>query len=108
MHRPKLVKSNSVPAGIGQVFTTGAVAKLLGVAPRTVSKWFDRGLLAGYRLPGSRDRRVTREALEQFARQHHIPLRELLIPQSTVHSPSYNVPFPHEVPPCFWKKSPPP
>ena len=40
------------------VLTTGEVAKLCNVAPRTVSKWFDSGSLKGYRIPGSRDRRM--------------------------------------------------
>ena len=40
-----------------KVFTTGQVAKICKVAPRTVSKWFDTGRLRGYRIPGSQDRR---------------------------------------------------
>ena len=39
-----------------KVFTTGQVAKICKVAPRTVSKWFDSGRLRGYRIPGSQDR----------------------------------------------------
>jgi hypothetical protein len=34
------------------VLTTGDVAKICNVAPRTVSKWFDSGQLKGYRIPG--------------------------------------------------------
>jgi len=34
------------------VLTTGDVAKICHVAPRTVSKWFDNGQLRGYRIPG--------------------------------------------------------
>ena len=37
-----------------KVFTTGQVAKICKVAPRTVSKWFDSGRLRGYRIPGAR------------------------------------------------------
>ena len=40
------------------VLTTGDVAKICNVAPRTVSKWFDSGQLKGYRIPGSKDRRI--------------------------------------------------
>ena len=40
------------------VLTTGEVAKICNVAPRTVSKWFDTGALTGYRIPGSKDRRI--------------------------------------------------
>jgi excisionase family DNA binding protein len=45
-----------------KVFTTGQVAKICKVAPRTVSKWFDSGRLKGYRIPGSQDRRIPRES----------------------------------------------
>ena len=40
------------------VLTTGEVAKICKVAPRTVTKWFDSGQLRGYRIPGSKDRRI--------------------------------------------------
>ena len=56
------------------VLTTGEVAEICNVAARTVSKWIDCGRLEGYRIPGSRDRRVTREALENFMRTHGLPL----------------------------------
>ena len=52
----------------GARFTTGEAAGILGVAPRTVSKWFDAGLIKGYHLPGSSDRRIPRECLIAFAR----------------------------------------
>jgi len=57
-----------------KVFTTGQVAKLCKVAPRTVSKWFDAGRLKGYRIPGSQDRRIPREYLIKFLKEHGMPL----------------------------------
>ena len=59
------------------VLTTGDVAKLCSVAPRTVSKWFDSGKLRGYRIPGSKDRRIPVEQLVRFMRSHNIPLNGL-------------------------------
>jgi len=56
------------------VFTTGQVARICHVAPRTVSKWFDSGKLRGYRIPGSRDRRIPLENLLAFMRAHGMPL----------------------------------
>jgi len=56
------------------VLTTGEVAKICNVAPRTVSKWFDSGQLKGYRIPGSKDRRIPISALIRFMKQHHIPM----------------------------------
>ena len=55
-----------------KVFTTGQVAKICKVAPRTVSKWFDSGRLRGYRIPGSQDRRIPREHLIKFLKEHGI------------------------------------
>jgi excisionase family DNA binding protein len=57
-----------------EVLTTGEVAKICNVAPRTVSKWFDTGSLKGYRIPGSRDRRIPSAELIKFMRAHGIPL----------------------------------
>jgi len=59
------------------VLTTGEVAKICSVAPRTVSKWFDAGHLRGYRIPGSKDRRIPVDQLIRFMRAHGIPLNGL-------------------------------
>lgn len=56
------------------VLTTGEVAKICNVAPRTVSKWFDSGQLKGYRIPGSKDRRIPVTELYRFMKSHHIPM----------------------------------
>ena len=59
------------------VLTTGDVARICNVAPRTVSKWFDSGQLRGYRIPGSKDRRIPIDQLIRFMRAHEIPLNGL-------------------------------
>lgn len=59
------------------VLTTGEVAKICNVAPRTVSKWFDTGKLRGYRIPGSKDRRIPLPQLIRFMQAHGIPLNGL-------------------------------
>lgn len=56
------------------VLTTGEVAKICNVAPRTVSKWFDSGQIKGYRIPGSKDRRIPVASLIQFMKDHGIPM----------------------------------
>ncbi|GAB4108673.1 MAG: response regulator [Phycisphaeraceae bacterium] len=56
------------------ILTTGEVAKICNVAPRTVSKWFDSGQLRGYRIPGSKDRRIPLNALIKFMKAHNIPM----------------------------------
>lgn len=60
-----------------KVLTTGEVARICNVAPRTVSKWFDSGQLRGYRIPGSKDRRIPVDQLVRFMRAYGIPLNGL-------------------------------
>jgi len=60
-----------------EVLTTGQVARICHVAPRTVSKWFDSGKLRGYRIPGSRDRRIPKAQLRAFMEAYEMPLGEL-------------------------------
>jgi excisionase family DNA binding protein len=60
------------------VLTTGEVAKICNVAPRTVSKWFDSGALHGYRIPGSKDRRIPLNQLIRFMKLHNMPLNGLM------------------------------
>jgi excisionase family DNA binding protein len=59
------------------VLTTGDVAKICNVAPRTVSKWFDNGQLKGYRIPGSKDRRIPVSELLRFMKMHNMPTAAL-------------------------------
>lgn len=59
------------------VLTTGDVAKICNVAPRTVSKWFDSGQLKGYRIPGSKDRRIPVSELVRFMKVHNMPTAAL-------------------------------
>lgn len=61
------------------VLTTGDVAKICHVAPRTVSKWFDNGQLKGYRIPGSKDRRIPVSELIRFMKVHNMPTEELSV-----------------------------
>ena len=60
------------------VLTTGEVAKICNVASRTVSKWFDSGQLEGYRIPGSKDRRIPVANLLTFMKAHNIPMDGLM------------------------------
>jgi len=55
------------------VLTTGDVARICNVAPRTVSKWFDTGQLRGYRIPGSKDRRIPLSELIRFMKANNMP-----------------------------------
>jgi excisionase family DNA binding protein len=59
------------------VFTTGEVADICKLSQQTIIRCFDSGRLRGYRVPGSRFRRIPRDALIQFMKEHNIPLDQL-------------------------------
>jgi excisionase family DNA binding protein len=59
---------------MNKVFTTGQVARICKVSPRTVTVWFDSGKLRGYRIPGSQNRRIPRDMLIRFLKEHGMPL----------------------------------
>jgi excisionase family DNA binding protein len=75
---------NTTTAKVKDVLTTGEVAKICSVAPRTVSKWFDSGALHGYRIPGSKDRRIPLNQLIRFMKHHGMPLNGLMTGSSRI------------------------
>ena len=65
------------PSACRTVLTTGQVARICHVAARTVTKWFDTGKLRGYRIPGSRDRRIPMDQLIAFMKANDMPMDAL-------------------------------
>src|SRR5438105_10233465 len=59
------------------VFTTGEAADVCKVSQQTIIRCFDSGRLKGFRVPGSRFRRIPREALIAFMRDNNIPIDAL-------------------------------
>jgi excisionase family DNA binding protein len=55
------------------VFTTGEAAKVCKVSQQTIIRCFDSGQLKGFRVPGSRFRRIPREQLFSFMKDNGIP-----------------------------------
>ena len=55
------------------VFTTGEAAKICKVSQQTIIRCFDSGQLKGFRVPGSRFRRIPRDQLYSFMRENGIP-----------------------------------
>src|SRR5579862_679457 len=55
------------------VFTTGEAADICKVSQQTIIRCFDSGRLKGFRVPGSRFRRIPREALVAFMKDNSIP-----------------------------------
>jgi two-component system OmpR family response regulator len=55
------------------VFTTGEAAKICKVSQQTIIRCFDNGTLKGFRVPGSRFRRIPWRELYDFMRDNGIP-----------------------------------
>lgn len=55
------------------VFTTGEAAKICKVSQQTIIRCFDSGQLRGFRVPGSRFRRIPRDILYRFMKENGIP-----------------------------------
>ncbi|MBR2694786.1 MAG: response regulator [Thermoguttaceae bacterium] len=55
------------------VFTTGEAAKICKVSQQTIIRCFDSGQLKGFRVPGSRFRRIPRDQLFAFMKNNGIP-----------------------------------
>ena len=59
------------------VFTTGEAAKICKVSQQTIIRCFDNGSLKGFRVPGSRFRRIPRDQLYSFMKENGIPTEAL-------------------------------
>ena len=55
------------------VFTTGEAARICKVSQQTIIRCFDNGTLKGFRVPGSRFRRIPRDQLFSFMKENGIP-----------------------------------
>jgi len=56
------------------VYTTGEVAEICNLSQQTIIRCFDSGQLEGFRVPGSRFRRIPRDKLIKFMKDNNIPL----------------------------------
>src|SRR5262245_34047989 len=77
MARPRKARVGVARCGANKtmktVFTTGEAAKICKVSQQTVIRCFDNGQLRGYRVPGTRFRRIPRESLYRFMKDNGIP-----------------------------------
>lgn len=55
------------------IYTTGEVARICGVSQQTIIRCFESGQLKGFRVPGSRFRRIPFESLYKFMKENGIP-----------------------------------
>jgi excisionase family DNA binding protein len=59
------------------LFTTGEAADICNVSQQTIIRCFDAGRLEGFRIPGSKFRRIPRDSLVRFMRKNKMPLDNL-------------------------------
>lgn len=57
-----------------KIFTTGEAAEVCKVSQQTIIRCFDSGRLSGFRVPGSKFRRIPRDELVRFMKQNGIPV----------------------------------
>ena len=60
-----------------QVFTTGEAAKICKVSQQTIIRCFDSGRLHGFKVPGSRFRRIPRSELLRFMQHNDMDMSRL-------------------------------
>ena len=59
------------------VYTTGEAAEICKLSQQTVIRCFDSGQLKGFRVPGSKFRRIPRAELMSFMKVNGIPMESL-------------------------------
>jgi len=73
-HTPPSAKINWADK---RIFTTGEAAEVCKVSQQTIIRCFDSGRLGGFRVPGSKFRRIPRADLIKFMRENEIPTEVL-------------------------------
>lgn len=59
------------------VYTTGEAAEICNLSQQTIIRCFDNEQLKGFRVPGSKFRRIPHDALLQFMKDNGIPLDKI-------------------------------
>ena len=59
------------------LFSTGEAARICKVSQQTIIRCFDSGKLQGFKVPGSKFRRIPRDSLIKFMRENDIPLDDI-------------------------------
>ena len=59
------------------LYTTGEAADICSLSQQTIIRCFDSGRLRGFRIPGSRFRKIPRDNLLKFMKENSIPMQSL-------------------------------
>ena len=73
-HRPATDNGKPSDPASKQIFTTGEAADVCKISQQTIIRCFDSGRLRGFRVPGSRFRRIPHDELIRFMRENNIPI----------------------------------
>jgi excisionase family DNA binding protein len=73
---PNFIKGTRMDK-IKNLYTTGEAADICSVSQQTIIRCFDSGRLQGFKIPGSKFRRIPRESLIKFMKDNDIPLNNL-------------------------------
>lgn len=60
-----------------ELYTTGEAAELCNLSQQTIIRCFDSGRLRGFRIPGSKFRKIPKDSLLKFMKENNIPLLNL-------------------------------
>jgi excisionase family DNA binding protein len=83
-HNHALRHGDSEPLSIKRFFTTGEAAAACKVSQQTIIRCFDAGRLSGFRVPGSKFRRIPRDELLRFMHANNIPTDMLGVPDASL------------------------
>lgn len=81
-HTPSIEHGDSEPLSTKRIFTTGEAAAVCKVSQQTIIRCFDAGRLTGFRVPGSKFRRIPRDELLRFMQANNIPTDILGVPDN--------------------------
>ena len=74
--RRDLVKKRGIDK-MKDLFTTGEAAEICKISQQTIIRCFDTGRVNGFRIPGSKFRRIPRQSLVKFMKENSIPIDSL-------------------------------
>ena len=57
-----------------ELYTTGEAADICSLSQQTIIRCFDSGRLRGFRIPGSKLRKIPRDSLLRFMKENSIPM----------------------------------
>lgn len=66
-------------------YSSGDVAKICDVTPRTIIRWISSGKLSAFKLPGRGNNRISHEALFDFLRANAMPIPKQLAANNERH-----------------------